>query len=251
MRYTTHLRIAALALVALVGGCKSDSSTGLGGPPASLDQVFSEASLSSLSGINAGTTPLPVSPFATPTPSSCTYNAGTFVCPTVTVSGLVLTRKFTLYDDHDVVQSQFVSGATSKVKLETTAQGTVTSGLIGFTVDESQVFTVSGLLSSTHLLNGTSTMKITDVMPPGSTITPTTTTTVMNIAGLELPKEAGGYPGAGTIDFTVTSSSTFDTPLHMQLAFNGSSKVAVTIDAGPFPSHHCTLDLSKSNPTCS
>jgi hypothetical protein len=243
------LRTATLALLAFGGACSSDT-TAPGSPPASLDEIFTEASLSSLSAINGGLSPVSVSTFAMPAPSTCSFSAGAFVCPTVTIGELQFSRRFTLYDDNGVVQSQFVSGVTSRIKFESSAHGTVTSGATGFTVDQTHDLLLSGLTSSTHVLNGISTTTITDVVPAGSTTAPTSTTVSAVFNNLELPRGHNVYPGGGNIDLRFTSSAFVDAPFHMQLAFNGTSKVAVTIDLAPFPPEHCTLDLSRANPTC-
>ena len=249
MTSSRTLRIGAAALLAFTGACSSDS-TGLGAPPTSLDQIFSEASLSSISAINGGLAPVPVSTFAMPAPSSCSFSAGAFVCPTVTIGELQFSRKFTLYDENGVVQSQFVSGTTSRIKFESIAHGVVTSGTTGFTIDQSHDLLVSGLTSSTHVLNGTSRTTITSVAPAGSTTAPATTTLAFVFNNLELPKGQNAYPGGGNIELTATSSNLPGVPFHMQLAFNGTSKVAVTSDAGGIPFPPCSLDLAVANPTC-
>jgi hypothetical protein len=246
-------RIAAASLLALAGACSSDSTTP-GGPAASLDQVFAEASLSSLASLSGFASPIsPVrggSVTGMPAPSECTFSAGSFACSDVTISDVTFSRKFTLFDDHDVVQSQFVSGATSRVQFESAAHGTVNPGTAAsFTVDQVQAFVLSGLTTSKHLLNGTSTTRIDDNSGPGGT--PTTTTAVIGFSNLELPREAGGYPGSGSMDLTLTTTTTdFPSPAHIQLAFNGTSKVAVTVSAGAFPAQHCTLDLASQAPGC-
>jgi hypothetical protein len=249
MTSSRTLRIGAVALLAFTGACSSET-TAPSSPPASLDQIFSEASLSSISAINGGLAPVPVSTFAMPAPSSCSFNAGAFVCPTVTIGELQFSRKFTLYDENGVVQSQFVSGTTSRIKFESIAHGVVTSGTTGFTIDQSHDLLVSGLTSSTHVLNGTSRTTITSVAPAGSTTAPATTTLAFVFNNLELPKGQNAYPGGGNIDLTATSSNLHGVPFHMQLAFNGTSKVAVTSDAGGIPFPPCSLDLAVANPTC-
>jgi hypothetical protein len=243
------LRTASLALLALGGACSSDA-TAPSAPPASLDEVFAEASLSSLSALNGGLAPVPVSTFAMPVPSTCSFSAGAFICPNVTIGELQFARKFTLYDDNGIVQSQFVSGVTSRVKFESSAHGTVTSGTTAFTVGQTQDLLVSGLTSSTHVLNGTSITTITDVVPAGSTTAPTTIKLALVFNNLELPRGRSAYPGSGNIDLTATSSDVLDAPVHMQLAFNGTSKVAVTIDVGGLAIPACSIDLSIANPTC-
>jgi hypothetical protein len=244
------LRSAVAALIGLASACSSESSTGPGGTPLSLDQVFGEASLSSLTPITSAFSPVPASATPMPTPSSCTFSAGAFTCPTVTISGVTLTRKFTLYDDHDVVQSQFVSGTTSKVAFESSAHGTVESGLSGFTIDQDQALMLSGLTTGTHLLNGTSRTTITEVVVTGLTTTPATFTVAITFHNLEIPKGNSSYPGSGMMDLAVTSTAGPIPPTHLQLVFNGTSRVAVTVVLTPPPSLHCTLDLASPNPTC-
>jgi Tfp pilus assembly protein FimT len=249
MTTSRSLRFGAALLLALAVACSSDTTAPVS-LPASLDQIFSEASLSSISAINGGLAPVPVSTFAMPAPSTCSYSAGTFVCPTVTIGELQFSRKFTLYDESGAVQSQFVSGVTSRIRFESSAHGVVTSGTSGFAVDQTHDLLVSGLTSSTHLLNGTSRTAITTVVPAGSTATPTTTTLALAFNNLELPKGGNAYPGGGNINLTATSSNLGAAPFHMQLAFNGTSKVAVTTDVGGISLPSCTLDLSVANPTC-
>jgi hypothetical protein len=236
------LRIGAAALLAFAGACSSDS-TGPGAPAASLDQVFSEASLSSLSAYTGSFTPVSASLTTLPSPSSCENSGGLYVCPTVTISGVTFNRKFVLYDDHDVLQQQFVSGTTAKVRFESTAHGTVTSGTNSFTVDQAQSLVLTGLTTSTHLLNGTSAWSVAQ----GATVT----AVVVDFDDLELPKESGGYPGSGSIDLTLTHTPETAGPLHAHLTFNGTSKVAVTLNIGGLQLPSCTVDLSVQNPTCS
>lgn len=244
------LRSAAAALIALASACSSDTSTQPSGASVSLDQVFSEASLSSLTTIASSFAHVPVSAAAMPTPSSCTFSTGTFACPTVIISGVTFTSKFTLYDDHDVVQSQFVSGTTSKVAFESSARGTVVSGLTGFTIDQVQTFMLSGLTTSTHLVNGTSRTTITQVVPTGVTSAPATSTFLIGFHNLEIPKGNSSYPGSGMMDLNVTSMAAPIPSMHLQLVFNGTSKVAVTIVLGSPPAQHCTLDLATPELGC-
>jgi hypothetical protein len=243
------LHTACLALLALGSACSSDT-TAPSSPPTSLDDIFSEASLSSISAINGGLAPVPVSTFAMPAPSSCSFSAGAFVCPTVTIGELQFSRKFTLYDESGGVQSQFVSGVTSRVRFESVAHGVVTSGTTGFAIDQSHDLMVSGLTTNTHVLNGTSRTSITSVVPAGSTAAPATTTLWLVFNNLELPRGRNAYPGGGNIDLTATSSNFPGVPFHMQLAFNGTSKVAVTSNAGGTTFPPCSLDLAVANPTC-
>jgi hypothetical protein len=243
------LHAACCALLALGGACSSDV-TAPSSPATSLDEIFTEASLSSISGVNGGLAPVPVSTFAMPAPSTCSFSGGAFICPTVTIGELQFSRKFTLFDENGVVQSQFVSGKTSRIRFESNAHGVVTSGTTGFVVDQSHDLLVSGLTSNTHVLNGTSRTSILSVVPAGSTATPATTTLWLVFNNLELPRGRNAYPESGNIDLTATSSNIPGVPFHMLLAFNGTSKVAVTSNAGGTTFPPCSLDLSVANPSC-
>jgi hypothetical protein len=237
--------IGAAALLVLAGACSD--STGPGAPAASLEQVFSEASLSSLSAFTGSFTPVPASLITLPAPSTCTNGGGLFQCPAITISGVTFNQKFILYDDHGAVQQQFVSGTTAKVKFESSAHGTVTSGTNSFTVDQAQQFELTGLTTSTHVLNGTSAWSVTLRPVTGVTVT----TVVVDVNDLVLPKESGGYPGRGSVDLTLTHTPETAGPLHAHLTFNGTSKVAVTMSIGGLQLPTCTVDFSVQNPTCS
>lgn len=246
MTASRALRIGAAALLALTGACSSDS-TAPGAPAASLEQVFSEASLSSLSAYTGTFTPVPAPLTTLPAPGTCDPDGGGgFLCPTVVISGVQLNRKFVMYDAQGVVQQQFVSGTTEKVRFESAGHGTVTSGTNSYTVDQAQVLTLSGLTTSTHLLNGTSAWSVTERPVTGVQVT----SVAVTFNNLELPKESGGYPGGGSIDLTLTSTPVSARMLQAHLAFNGTSKVAVTGNIGGLPLPPCTLDLAAQPPSC-
>ena len=239
---TRTLRIGAAALLAVAGACSSDSIAP-GAPAASLEQVFSEASLSSLSAYTGSLTPVSALLTNLPAPSTCVNAGGGFYCESTTISGVTFNRKFVLYDEQGVVQTEFVSGATSKVRFETSAHGTVTSGTTSYTVDKAESLVLTGLTTSTHILNGTSAWS--DAQ--GQTVT----AVVVTFNDLELPKEPGGYPGGGSIDLTLTHAPETAGPMHAHLTFNGTSKVAVTLNVASLQLPPCTVDLSVQNPTCS
>jgi hypothetical protein len=77
------------------------------------------------------------------------------------------------------------------------------------------------------------------------------TAVVVTFNDLELPKESGGYPGSGSIDLTLTHTPETAGPMHAHLTFNGTSKVAVTLNVASLQLPPCTVDLSAQNPTCS
>jgi hypothetical protein len=243
---TRTLRIGTGALLAFAGACSSDS-TAPGAPAASLEQVFSEASLSSLSAYTGSLTPVPASLTTLPAPTDCVEEGGGHYCPTTTIGGVTFNRRFVLYDDKGVIQPQFVSGQTAKVRFESSAHGTVTSGSSSFTIDQAQSLELTGLTTSTHILNGTSAWSVAQPTGVGQTVT----AVVVTFNDLELPKEPGGYPGNGSIDLSLTHAPETAGPLHAHLTFNGTSKVAVTLNVANLQLPPCTVDLSMQNPTCS
>jgi hypothetical protein len=241
MTATRNIRIGLAALLAFAGACSD--TTAPTAPAASLEQVFSEASLSSLSAYTGSLTPVAASLTTMPSPSSCEAAGGGWICPTVTISGVTFNRKFVLYDANGAVQQQFASGTTETVRFEGTAHGTVTSGASSYVIDQAQTFVVSGLTTSTHLLNGTSAWSVAQ----GATVT----AVVVDFNDLVLPTESGGYPGGGSIDLTVTHTPDVQAPVHAHLTFDGTSRVAVTLSVGGLQLPSCTVDLSVQNPTCS
>jgi hypothetical protein len=240
-------RIAALALVALAGACSSDSSVAPT-KPADLSRVLSEASHPALSSIGSSVAGAPIPSASAPLPSSCSYDPGTksFVCPNVTVSGLTFTRKFKLLDQSNAELTQWDASKVAAVRVITTAAGTVTTTGRSLTIDQAQDLTVSGLLSGVHTLDGTSTTQLTSTSTAFPT--PVKSTITMTFTKLVLPTEATAWPVSGTVSVDATNPAPAGT-VHMQLTFNGTSKVAVTIGSGA-SARTCTIDLSQQMPSC-
>jgi hypothetical protein len=244
---TRAFRLTTFALAAFAAACSSDSSVAPT-KPADLSQVLSEASLPALASIGSSVAGMAIPSASAPAPASCSYEPGTksFVCPNVTVSGLTFTRKFILLDASSTELAQWDASKVAAVHVITTAAGTVTTTGHSLAIDQAQDLTVSGLLSGVHTLDGTSTTQLTDTragipVPIKSTIT-------MSFAHLVLPTEANGWPASGTVSLDVTNSVVTGT-MHMQLTFNGTSKVAVTIGSGT-SAVSCTMDLSQQVPSC-
>jgi hypothetical protein len=256
--YTTYCRVAALALVALVGACKSDSSVGPSTPPpATLNQVFTEMSLPSLSGAVRGATPTTgTMGLMPPVPKGCSYDASIhgFVCPMFLETGVAVTQSYMLYDKAGNSQSQYDPASTDAVRIITTMAGTETSGTMSLMIDSRQDITLSGLQSGPHVLNGTTNMHVTgtqDVgLPTAGSIDDTVVATFANIV---MPSGTEKWPQSGTITFDDASKATGlvgAISVHMVMTFNGTSKVPLTIGDGIFSSA-CTVDLTgQSIPSC-
>ena len=256
MRSIRHLRAAAFVAIATLAGACGDSSTGPSGvQPADLSQVLTELQPSSLAALNSQISAAPVAGLSAPIPSSCTYDATTksFVCPNVSITGVVITRSFTLLDASGNPQSQFDRTSTAAVRMKTTFAGTITSGNSTMAVDQQQDVTLSGLLTGAHTLNGTSLGHLIGSIGNGTTTTPVASTISTTISDLVLPQSSTGanrWPRSGTIAATAsTTVGALPTATVMtSITFNGTNKAAVTITTAG-QTTHCTVDLSGESVT--
>jgi hypothetical protein len=251
MNVIRQFRVVALVLVsAAVAACGSDSSVAPDRPPADLEAVLSEMALPSL--VGSLVPGAPVTPDASAlSPSSCSYSSASrsFTCPVVTASGITLTRSFTLLSLSGTPQSQFDPASTAAVRTNSTTAGTIIADGSTITLDGHDEFTLSGILTGVHVLNGTSIMNVhgTD---PGSTI-PFDLSVATTIADLVLPATpADRWPKSGRIlvDLTDSMEGTTSTT-HMTMTFNGTSKVAMTMTSDGF-TLSCTIDLASQSPSC-
>jgi len=251
MKTIRELRVIALVLVAAsLVGCGSDSSVAPRHQPADLGTVLSEMTLPSIAGsLVPGAPALPST--SALTPSSCSYSAASqsFTCPTVTVSGITLTRSFTLLSASGTPQSQFDPASTAAVRTNSTSAGTISSAGSTITVDSRDELTLSGLLTGVHVLNGTSLTHLSGTEP--ASITPFTITMSTTIANLVLPATAADkWPKSGQIIMDITDSELGAAGTeHITLTFNGTSKVVMTMTSGGF-SFNCTIDLASQAPSC-
>jgi len=234
-----------LALAIVTGAC-SDSPTG---PDKSLalDEVLNEMSLSTVlpGGIGG---PAGLSASAT-VPTNCSYSASvqSFVCAPVTSRGITVTHGYTLLSASGTAQPAFDAGSTAAVRTTLSATGRTTVDQMATDIDMQQTMTLSGLLSRTHVLDGTQVLKMSANIVGAATIRFTSNTLV---EGLVLPERgaASPYPRAGSITMTlVDADQVASGPLVMKMVFNGSSKVAVTITHGGI-TQRCTIDLAATGP---
>lgn len=252
-----HTRICALLLGAFIGGCSSDSSVApTTRREADLAQVLNEMSLSSLSGLTANAATVPLPTLASWAPSSCSYASAiqAFVCPSITMQGVTVTRSFTLLNAAGSPLSQFDPATTASIRAKTSAVGTIPVQGSTLAIDEQQELTLTGLLTGAHVLDGSMILRVTGG-PLSGTGQPLTSTTTMTIANLQLPNASSGsnaWPTGGTITVDMVSSLLTPLPgqaMRMVVAFNGTSRVAVTLTIGGI-TQRCTMDLASAAPSC-
>jgi hypothetical protein len=247
MRANLRALTVLTAAAVVIAGC-SDSSTG---PSSSavpdVASLLAETSPSSLNNLAAIAAPRLASTVATAAvdPTKCPYSADTgfFVCAAVTTNGLTFTRMFRLMDAAGNPQSK-PDVQTSAFETKTTVDGTITSNHITGASDQ----TLSGIQSDTHTLNGTSTMSITGQTQIGSVVVPLDETQKETTANLVLPNTKTGqkWPQSGTITIESTSglSSLADGATRMQIVFNGTSTVTITMTSY-FGTTSCQVDLTN------
>jgi hypothetical protein len=252
----SRTRNVAAALLSLVvaGACGSDSATSSLTPPA--DDVTLIEALSQLSMPATGATNLVGTGIPSALPgfdaAKCVYTASSqsFVCAPVTSSGLTFTQSYTLLDASGNKQSAFSPTTTSAIRASTAIAGSFSTGSTNFTVDGKQDLTLSGLLGSTHTLDGTGTTNISETVP-GLT-TPFVTRVTTAIDKVVLPAHATGaaaIPTSGTMsvrsEVLGTNRATFD----LKITFIGSGKATVTTTAAGI-SQTCTLNLATPGSSC-
>jgi hypothetical protein len=232
-----QLRLAALAAILALAAACSDSSTGPSDlQPADLSQALTELQLTALAPLNSATSVAPVAGLAAPAPSSCSYDgvSKSFVCPTVSVNNVTVSRSFTLLDASGTPQAAFDKSTTAAVRMKTAFAGTLTTSDASVVIDQEQDITLSGLQTGVHTLNGTSLGHLTGHAGAGAATVPIATTISTAITSLVLPRSSSGsqWPQSGTIAATITDSSS-GTPLTaaITITFNGTSKALVSVTA--------------------
>ena len=251
--------LTLLALAVLMGACSSESSVGPSTQrTTTLSQVLSEMTLPWMAATSSVGDKSRALSFGAPVASNCAYSATlqSFACPTATANGLTITQSFTLLDASGKPQSQFDANATAAVRLKSTIAGTPPpTGTSTLSIDQQLDMTVSGLLTSTHVLNGTMTTHMTVNTTSVSPAPPTSFDMNMSMSNLVLPPSTSGgsvWPLSGTITEDLTSSDGASGPaftIHATLTFNGTSKVAAIVTIGGM-AQQCTIDLSIGSSTC-
>ena len=241
-----RLRLAPLAAILALAGACSDSTGPSTDQPADLSQVLAELQPSLLASSVSMVSPVPAPSFSAPVPSSCSYDgaAKSFVCPTVTVSGVTASRSFTLFDASGAPQAAFDRTTTAAVQMKAAFAGTVTTGATTLVLDQQQDMTLSGLLAGVHTLNGTSLLHMTGSQGTGAGAILINTTVSTKITNLVLPRSSSGspWPQSGTMAATITDAK-FGT-MTIAIAFNGTSTATMTVTADGFTTTS-TIDLSS------
>jgi hypothetical protein len=185
----------------------------------------------------------------------CAYAAASqsFVCPPETFGDVTFASSLTLLGASGTPQSVFDSTTTAAVRFDATVTGTTTEGPAKFAVDVKQTLTLSGLITGTHVIDGSGTSRITGTVAPASTPIPFITTSTSTITRLVLPAsdDADKWPLSGTI---ATESSTSlsglpPVPSKVEVTFSGTSRAAVVVTVAGV-TRHCTVDLASQGPSC-
>jgi hypothetical protein len=206
----------------------------------------------------------PLLPFSViPAQANCPYDVSTqrFVCPSVTRSGITTSLYYQLLDASNQPQSAFSPTTTAAIRTVNDVSGTLTTS--GTTVSGSAPgtliitghgdHTLSGLLTDTHVLNGSSTttldidLKFND-LPVNDTFTLAETTT-----NLVLPKRGSSspYPQSGSIALDLTSAADHTLDSHVVITFDGTN-VATIVSTENGMTQTCRVDLTgKTEPQCS
>ncbi len=249
-------------------GCRSSDSTG----PSSASGVDLLALISEIqmgSGGAAGVMAangFPVTAAPALVPSSCAYSASTqgFACATFTSNGLTVSATFFLLDAAGQFQSSPDAATTAAIRTVTDVSGTTkldqagTSG--SMTLSNHQDMTLSGLLTGTHVLNGTSTMHSDlTLTAPGALHMVLDQTSVT--ANVTMPKTGSStpWPTSGTVTNDATTTTQGSQPIvstmHSVLTFTGSSTVTIVTtftSGGASFTTNCKVSLAgASTPVCS
>src|ERR1043166_7260769 len=176
-----------VTLVAVLAAC-SDSTSPTPDVNALVDQMTGSGIASysttamAAAGVSTGTIPVPSS-----SSSACAYSATTqfFDCPPVTSNRLTVTRSFQLLDGSGHPLATTDPAAVVSIRTVSSLEGTISSptglSLPPVTIDRREDATMSDLRSTTHVLNGTATQKMTITLET-ATVTanePSTTPTLL------------------------------------------------------------------------
>jgi len=243
-------RFVTIGMLVAVGSC-SDSTSPTSDVDALVDQMSGNgiASYSTAALAASGVTTTPVA-VPSASSSSCSFTASTqfFDCAPITGGGLTITRSFQLLDASGQALSTMDPAAVVALRTVTSIKGTPTplagTNLPTMTIDRHEDATMSDLKSATHVLNGTSTQKVTLALPSG-TMTSDESSTTSNLL-LPKPTPTVHWPLGGSIttDRTMTFPGVAPQTSQDVISFDGTSVMTVkhTLGTISFP---CKIDLSK------
>lgn len=258
MPFSRHIALAVIGLAMLA--C-SDSPSGPTTPTipdaATLIAEMSTSSIGAAEALAVSSSLNPVPTTNALDPRTCTYSESTgfFVCPTVTIGSLTVSRMYRFIDAAGNSQSK-PDGQTSAFETKTSVSGTLTSTTTdprpstgSYTINSSSDQTLTGLRAENHTLNGLTTTTIQGTLQSAGTTLPIDEHLKETTSNLLLPNPRKGqkWPLSGTIAVEETTEN-FDpfTPSATYLTtitFSGTSKVTLTF-SGPFGNSSCTVDLA-------
>lgn len=264
MRSSTVKALVATVAIAALAACGSDSPTATS-PQLDLNSAISQMSAGSPSSYAGASAMLgaPLGTSAALVPSSCAYSASLqgFSCPARTVNGLTITGTFFLYDGSGVSLTAVDPTKAASLRTVTDVQGTTTMGNMfagTMTMNQHADMTMSGLLTATRTLNGTSTAHMDSrmVMSAADTLhSIMDMSTLTRDLVLPAPGATNHYPKSGSITVNMTESGILGDATSftstMVMTFNGTSVVTITMtdDLG---TSVCKLDMTGTGmPVCS
>jgi hypothetical protein len=254
-------RLAACVAVLAASACFSDSPSTTSPPTPAVDvsAVLSQMALSGLGsfpGANAvalGVAGAP--PGGSIDASACPYSAatGSFVCPPYAAGGLTYNLSYWLYDASGKSLSSSDGSGVAAIRAvsDFTGKHTLPAGN-GKTALDTEIghsdLTMSGLLTSTRILGGKSSVHD-EIVISGNPQTRVTDVTVVT-SNVVLGTAGAPYPKSGTIDINVNSVGSPNFALRSLISFNGTSVVTLATTIGAV-SVTCQVNLATDTTTCS
>ena len=263
-----RFRRSPLTLVvagALLAACSGSDgpTTPTSGDPVNVAQLFGELAPPGATNALLLSSGLSLPATSAANGASCPYDAASksFVCAPVTSNGLTVTTSYQLLDaagkPQDASADRRTTAAMHTVSTIsgtlTLPPGTGTTAAGPLTISGKQDMTLSGLLGSTHTLNGTATTTIHGTFTLGSGVTTLNSTTTQTMRDVVYPAATTGapsYPTSGTVTIDGTSSFGTAAPAlttHLVMTFNGTSTVTLTMSTGG-STERCTINLATQAP---
>jgi hypothetical protein len=254
---------AATAVLALVAACSASDSTDVT-TSLDLNAAISQSMLGDINTFGGATATLGIpSTAANPAfdPAKCPFNSldNSFTCQSVTLNGLSYSLKYFVYDAGGVALTTPDPLRAASVRTLIGVTGTITNGGATGTVatiDHQSDMTLSGLMSATRTLNGTS--RDHDlIVTNGVTSTRSTVDLTGTTANLVLPNASSKYPASGTITSVANTATQIGalpqvtTSANAVLTFNGTSTASLVATVSGHVTT-CQIDLTGGNsPRCS
>lgn len=242
--------VVAITLLAVVAGCDSSDPVA---PQVDVDAALTQTMTGAMAYGDFGMG------FSPPAPamhaSDCSYDAptGFFKCAPMNANGIVFIRQFQLLDASGAPLPSVNPLQVAAIRSVTDVNGTVSQGgadPFSFTIARHDDATLTGLQSTTRILNGTSTQQL-DAGFEGTTLVMTDTTVTTN---LQLPSSPDAkYPLGGTVVSSGTIKEGADAPgkYRVEVAFDGTSFVTIkTIFAGQTVTCRINMAAPDAPPSC-